>query len=126
MHIEAIIAEVNSNKMSELGIQWQFNNGSNGLEGGSSFSIDGNNTAINNLTKPMQSGSGLSVGYFVGGNLLSMLRALEQKGDSNILAIPSITVVPLILRDEILDRSKPGEIKHNWLILSRFFCSRTA
>ena len=97
VHIEAIIAEINSTKMTELGIQWQFAKGTNSeYSGGTSFAMDGANTAItgNDVTgNPMLAGSGLSVGYYVGSNLLSMLRALELKGESNILATPSITTI---------------------------------
>ncbi len=103
--IEAIIAEVSTNKAAELGVQWQAtaNTGpdSSGVVGGTNFNGTGN--GITQLSvNPLSVGSGLSLGYFRGTtsilgtdvlNLGVLLRALTSDNDTNILSTPSLVTL---------------------------------
>jgi len=102
--VEAIIAEILSDKAAELGVQWRGMsdpNGNGGGIGGTNFNVTGN--GINQIsTNPLGVGSGLSLGYFEGtGTLLGkeflnigvLLRALASDGSTNILSTPSLVTM---------------------------------
>ena len=103
--LEALIAEVSTDKAAEFGIQFQNLNGaaagSTGTRGigGTSFSIPGNN--INGLARnPTAAGDGLTLGVVRGrinipgvGEILDLTvlaRALETQADANILSTPTL------------------------------------
>ncbi len=91
--VEALIVEVNEDLSRDLGVEWRSNNRDGGPEsvfsGFSSFpgavpafdaDKDGN----------VILGRGLSLGYFKGTDLRSIVRALEGEANANILSTPSI------------------------------------
>ncbi|MDA7852381.1 type II secretion system secretin GspD [Porticoccaceae bacterium] len=91
--VEALIVEVNEDLSRALGVEWRSNNRDGGPEsvfsGFSSFpgavpafdaDKDGN----------VILGRGLSLGYFKGTDLRSIVRALEGEANANILSTPSI------------------------------------
>ena len=103
--VESLIAEVNTDKAAEFGIQWQgpFGRAGDGLIGllGSNFGAGGNN--ILNLatqglagTTPngVSPGTGLNLGLAQRSNGVYVLgflaRALEQSGSGNILSTPNL------------------------------------
>ena len=91
--VEALIVEVNEDLSRDLGVEWRSNNRDGGPEsvfGGfssfpgtvPSFSADDDGNVI--------LGRGLSLGYFKGTDLRSIVRALEGEANANILSTPSI------------------------------------
>ncbi len=102
VHIEAVIAEIATNKAVELGVQWRFTDDVNGAGaiGGTNFSSGAsiNSTAVN----PLAAGDGLSLGYFEGTatilgkeilNLGVLVKALAADSDSNILSTPNLVTL---------------------------------
>lgn len=112
VHIEALIAEVTSDKLNELGIQWQgvTASGRSAIVAGTNFNAGGNNilgitaaaagassgSGSAGLSLP---GSGLNVGVvnrinLPGGgqilNLSMLARALQTDGTTNILSTPNL------------------------------------
>jgi len=105
IYIEALIAEVSTDKASEFGVQWQdldaFKNTSNNLQaiGGTNFSKAGGNIlgVAGNLTA---AGSGLNIGIMHGtvnipgvgtvANLGLLAHALESNANANILSKPNL------------------------------------
>ncbi|WP_240636119.1 type II secretion system secretin GspD [Caldimonas tepidiphila] len=103
VYVESLIVEVNANKASELGVQWQGvlgNSGDSNIVGvGTNFGSGGNN--ILNLTQQAATGTlaslpgtGINVGLvhnFGGTYGLGILaRALQNNGDVNILSTPNL------------------------------------
>jgi len=100
--IEAIIAEVSLDNAEEFGIQWRsasnVTSDNNAFIGGTNFNASG--SGINQASvNPRVLGDGLSLGFFSGTtnilgtniiNLNSLIRALSQTGDTNILSTPSL------------------------------------
>jgi len=91
--VEALIVEVNEDLSRDLGVEWRSNNRDGGPEsvfsGFSSFpgavpafDVDKDGNVI--------LGRGLSLGYFKGTDLRSIVRALEGEANANILSTPSI------------------------------------
>lgn len=105
LYIEALIAEVSTDKASEFGVQWQFldglNNTGNNIKGigGTNFSKGGGNilAVAGNLSA---AGNGLNIGILNGkvdipglgtvANLGLLANALESKVNANILSKPNI------------------------------------
>lgn len=102
VHVEAVIAEIASNKAVELGIQWRGTNdlSGNGVIGGTNFSTG---TSINSVAQnPLGAGDGLNLGYFEGTstilgteilNLGVLVKALAADSDSNILSTPNLVTL---------------------------------
>jgi general secretion pathway protein D len=101
VYVEALIAEVSSERAREFGIQWQATEGlsgnNRGAIGGTSFTLGDNIQDV--AQNPAATGSGLSLGYVdgsleVGGEeilaLGGLVRALETDSDSNVLSTPNI------------------------------------
>lgn len=92
--VEALIVEVGADVGRDLGVFWG-SRGNDGLEaigafGSSNASVTGTDSngvvdRLKNLPK-----SGLSLGYYNGGDLLGLLRALEADTDSNVLSTPTV------------------------------------
>ena len=98
VYIESLIAEVNSDKAAEFGIQFQSLLG-NRAAIGSNFNIAGTNiislaagAAAGTLaTSGATLGTGLNFGAISGNGVLGLLaRFLERSGDGNILSTPNL------------------------------------
>ena len=98
VYIESLIAEVNSDKAAEFGVQFQSLLG-NRAAIGSNFNIAGTNiislaagAAAGTLaTSGTTLGSGLNFGAVNGNGVLGLLaRFLERSGDGNILSTPNL------------------------------------
>ncbi|MGA7799928.1 MAG: type II secretion system secretin GspD [Gammaproteobacteria bacterium] len=100
--VEAVIAEISSDKAAELGIQWRSTSdiSGSGVIGGTNFSTG---TSINQVAQnPLNTGDGLSIGYFNGTssifgtnflNVGALLRALAGDTSTNILSTPSLVTL---------------------------------
>lgn len=102
VYIEALIVEVDANKLAELGVQWgTLGGGANGAGGaGTSFSTGGNNLANQATARlapggvPLAPGNGLNLGFFtskVGMGVL--IHALESDSKTNILSMPNLVTL---------------------------------
>lgn len=104
VYVEALIAEVTSDKAAEFGIQWQAMNGVNGtgaqVIGGTNFGTAGQNI-IGAATNLGSVGQGLNIGIAKGTitlpgsttpilNLGMLARALETDSNANILSTPNL------------------------------------
>lgn len=102
--IESLIVEVSADRAAEFGVQFQY---LNGLEetgsqaiGGTNFSARGAGTNLLDLTNnPLSAAQGLNIGVIKGtvtfggatlANLGVLARALETKGNGNIIATPTL------------------------------------
>jgi general secretion pathway protein D len=89
VHIEAIIAEVNYKKDQKIGVDWS-SEAKNGLV--SNVNTSGN--TVTSLSDFISSaGKGLSVGYFIGGELRALLSAFAEDNNVNILSTPSLVTL---------------------------------
>jgi len=105
VHVEAVIAEISSDKAVELGIQWRATTdlSDTGVIGGTNFSSTGTGTSINTVARnPLATGDGLSLGYFEGTstifgteflNLGALVRALASDSATNILSTPNLVTL---------------------------------
>ncbi|MBU0673673.1 MAG: type II secretion system secretin GspD [Proteobacteria bacterium] len=107
--IEAIIAEVQTGKGAELGVQWRANSvkssDRSGIIGGTNFSSassPGINVVSASPATALASMNGFNLGYLSGSatflgneilNLGSLLSALASDGNSNILSTPSLVTM---------------------------------
>lgn len=102
VYVEALIAEVTSDKAAEFGIQWQNLSGIGKSTatafGGTNFGTGGQNI-INVAQNPTTAASGLNIGVVngsvsIGGvsvlNLGLLVRALENDSNANILSTPTL------------------------------------
>lgn len=86
VEIEAMIVDVNSDLVNELGVNW-------GARAGTTSFGYGNLALAPSGGLPVDSAAGLSpgtIGVSVGSTLAARLRALQTKGQANILSQPSI------------------------------------
>lgn len=86
IEIEAMIVDVNSDRVDELGVDW-------GARAGTSTFGYGNLNLAPSNGLPLASGAGLDpglIGLSVGNALVARIRALQGRGDANILSQPSI------------------------------------
>ncbi|CAG4883508.1 General secretion pathway protein D / Type II secretion outermembrane pore forming protein (PulD) [Georgfuchsia toluolica] len=111
VYIEALIAEVTSDKAAELGVQWQSLSGlgKNGTQafGGTNFSNTGGNiidlsgTAMKNGLSSSDVGNGLNIGVLRGTvtipgtdiqilNLGALIHAVASDSSTNILSTPTL------------------------------------
>jgi general secretion pathway protein D len=94
VHIEAIIAEVSYDKGKEIGVEWQTIQISDGVFAASRLPtqtiVSDVSTAGAIASKIGQIGQGLSVGYFVGGELRALLSAFANDSNINVLSTPSL------------------------------------
>ncbi len=97
VYVESLIAEVDSSKAAQFGIQWQNALGSKSSNigvFGTNSSVTGTNIVAlaTGATKSVSSGFNFALGSQVGGKLvLSMLaNFLESTGDGNILSTPNL------------------------------------
>jgi general secretion pathway protein D len=106
--IEAVIAEVSTDKGAELGVQWRstdtVNGGGSGVIGGTNFNATGlgiNQANANNLAA-IGNLNGLNLGFFNGTttilgtefiNLGALVKALATDVNTNILSTPSLVTM---------------------------------
>ena len=86
IEIEAMIVDVNSDLVNELGVQW-------GARAGSTSAGYGNLGLATSGGLPLDSGAALSpgtIGISIGNSLAARVRALQTRGQANILSQPSI------------------------------------
>lgn len=102
VHVEALIAEITSDRRRELGVQWQTADGlksdRRGAIGGTNFTLGTSITDV--ILNPLAAGAGLSLGYADGTvtladgteitNLAVLARALQTENSVNILSTPNI------------------------------------
>jgi general secretion pathway protein D len=104
--VEALIAEVSTDKATEFGIQWNatsnFDKGGSGGFAGTNFTQSGSGTNVLGLaTNPTSVGRGLNIGVVKGTitlpgadkpilNLGALARALESDTRTNILSTPNL------------------------------------
>ncbi|MBU0484740.1 MAG: type II secretion system secretin GspD [Proteobacteria bacterium] len=108
--IEAIIAEVSTDKGAELGVQWRLtdmtNSSDDGFIGGTNFNTGDASPGINILSGDPVSGvmglNGFNLGYVKGTasilgntvlNIGTLVSALAADGDANILSTPSLVTM---------------------------------
>ncbi len=93
--VEAVIVEVSTNKLNELGVQWKTSNSAltgDGLFGGIKSSLKGN--SIDSLPdSPLKLDAGLTLGFFSNGSLRSLVRALATDDSMNILSTPNLVTL---------------------------------
>lgn len=88
--VEGIIAEVSYNKSLGLGIQWQTSATSDGAFGALNSTGADSVTGFGNTLAGV---GGLTLGYFSGGSLRGLLRAIADDSFSNILSTPTLTTL---------------------------------
>lgn len=89
VHIEAIIAEINYNKDQKIGVDWN-----TGKQNGVVGNVNTSGNKITSLSDFITSaGKGLSVGYFIGGELQALLTAFAEDNNINILSTPSLVTL---------------------------------
>lgn len=106
VYVEALIAEVNTDRASQLGIQWQLpvgqkGDGSVGIIGTNYSSATGNPNIIDLAIKGAAGtvlpagGINLGLGKLVNGRyvLAALANILERTGDANILSTPNIVTL---------------------------------
>lgn len=87
--LEAIIVELNQQRVQSLGVEWNTALNTSGLEAATRFGLrDDNAGAVAQLLGP-----GLALGFYRHGNLRALLRALTTTSDANILSTPSIVTL---------------------------------
>ena len=105
VYVEALIAEITSDKAAEFGIQWQSLSGAGATDssargfGGTNFGGTGQNL-LGISQNPASAGQGLNVGVIKGhvtipgvGEILNLgvlVRALETDSNANILSTPTL------------------------------------
>jgi general secretion pathway protein D len=92
VHIEAIIVEVGYGKAQEIGVEWQTKQVEDGIYATSRLPITNGSTSDMGSLADVASkiGQGLSVGYYVGGELRALLRAFANDSNINVLSTPSL------------------------------------
>ena len=94
VHIEAIIAEVSLDTSNELGVQWIFNNQSDGPVGAVRFSDD--DASFEGLVNGIiPNGATLGLGALDddGLSIATIIRALQGDAETNLLSTPSIVTL---------------------------------
>jgi general secretion pathway protein D len=90
VHIEAIIAEINYKKDQKIGVDWH-NQAQKGVVAVGNTSGATPNTSLADFISG--AGKGLSVGYFVGGELRALLSAFAEDNNVNVLSTPSLVTM---------------------------------
>jgi general secretion pathway protein D len=102
VYIEALIVEVDANKLAEFGVQWgTLGGGAKGAgAAGTSFSTGGNNLANQATARlapggvPLAPGNGLNLGFFTSKMGMGMLvHALQSDSKTNILSMPNLVTL---------------------------------
>ncbi|MBI2799537.1 MAG: type II secretion system secretin GspD [Gammaproteobacteria bacterium] len=107
--VEGIVAEVSNNKADELGVQWRTNAPSNGAFAGTLLP----GVAAGPITNPFDTKSvpgflqGLSLGYFTGGDLRTLLRALSSDQFTNVLSTPTLMTLDNAKAEIVVGQNVP-------------------
>lgn len=100
VQVEGIIAEISSDRGAELGLEWQ-----SALPGGDGIyailrsPVSGGTTSVlppgagSSDGFPGSAGNGLSLGYFSGGDLRALLKALASDTTTKILSTPTVVTL---------------------------------
>ena len=90
--VEGVIAEISYDKSIELGVQWRT---SATNDGGFVSSAPPGTSITETLSSfdPLSAASGLAFGFFSGGNLRGLLRAISGDNFSNVLSTPSLVTL---------------------------------
>ncbi|GAA6152182.1 type II secretion system secretin GspD [Pseudoteredinibacter isoporae] len=90
--VKAMIVEVNEDFTRDLGIEWRAlsSEGNTEITTGISNFPNNVNAAVADVGGLGALGQGLSVGFFRGGDLRGVIRALEGDSDANVLSTPTI------------------------------------
>lgn len=90
--VKAMIVEVNEDFTRDLGIEWRAlsSEGNTEITTGISNFPNNVNSAVADVGGLGALGQGLSVGFFRGGDLRGVIRALEGDSDANVLSTPTI------------------------------------
>ncbi|MES9843096.1 MAG: type II secretion system secretin GspD [Candidatus Sedimenticola sp. PURPLELP] len=93
--VEVVIAEVTTDKTGDLGINWTSSLGTQkGFIGGVAQPGDlGGTDALGAAGTALALGSGLNLGYVIGGTVRALLRALATDGKTNILSTPTLVTL---------------------------------
>ena len=100
IYIEALIAEVDVSKATELGVQWVAGGGNNSVNGGALQSISPTGTNLATLYSDYKSKGTVSVpiGFDIGlvnssGTFGVLATAIEKLGDGNVLSTPNLLML---------------------------------
>ena len=100
IYIEALIAEVDVSKATELGVQWVAGAGNNSVNGGALQSISPTGTNLATLYSDYKSKGTVSVpvGFDIGlvnssGTFGVLASAIEKLGDGNVLSTPNLLML---------------------------------
>ena len=90
--VEGIVAEVSTTAADELGVQWKTNVPETGFASGTLFpgTASGAIDSPFDLTDGPGFLPGLTLGYFRGGDLRSLIRALSGDQSTNVLSTPTL------------------------------------
>ncbi len=88
--VEALIVEIGTDLGDSLGIEWRSNSDNDLVGGFSSFPSGVTPFGPGTDDSGFELGSGLSLGYFRGGELRAIVNALATNTDTNILSTPTI------------------------------------
>ncbi len=92
--VEALIAEVSSDKATDLGVQWLFNDNDNlaGTVGAAIIIPPPSPLSGLNITPPSPL-SGLTLGFFSGTTLRALISAISKDTNTNVLSTPTLVTL---------------------------------
>jgi len=84
--VEAVIVEMNQTLANQLGVQWNTDFQSNGVQAATNFNLAPTTSSgtLNSLS------SGLTLGYYRNGSLRALLNAFASSSEVNVLSTPSL------------------------------------
>lgn len=84
--VEAVIVEMSQDLANQLGVQWNTDFQSSGVQAATNFGLAPTTSAgtLNALN------SGLTLGYYQGGSLRALLNAFASSNDANVVSTPSV------------------------------------
>ncbi len=93
--VEGVIAEVSSDHVDELGVQWHTNLPETGIVAGTRFpgQVSGPIDSPFDLDDSVNFLDGLTIGYLRAGDLRSLIRALSGDQFTNVLSTPSLVTL---------------------------------
>ena len=116
--VEGIIAEVSSSKSDELGVQWKTSLPNTGVLGATNFAGKGSG-AIDSPFSATDAGQflgGLTLGYFAGGDLRTLVRVLSGDNATNVLSTPSLMTLDNAEAEIVVGQNVPfvtGQFTNN-------------
>jgi len=116
--VEGIIAEVSSSKTDELGVQWKTSLPNTGVLGATNFAGKASG-AIDSPFAASDAGQflgGLTLGYFAGGDLRTLVRVLSGDNATNVLSTPSLMTLDNAEAEIVVGQNVPfvtGQFTNN-------------